>query len=67
VTGNCIHQLDLCPTCHGLRVTSLHRLEGVDNITIIGPAGVVTSGPATVYIGPVPADCPDESPIEERP
>lgn len=52
----CVHQLDLCPTCSGLRVTRLDRLDGVESVTLdAGSFGF--SGPAEVYIGPVPEDC----------
>lgn len=56
---DCIHQLDLCPTCQGLRVTRLDRIEGVTSVTLdAGPLSF--SGPAEVYIGPVAEDCPPE-------
>lgn len=52
---DCIHHLDLCPDCHGLRVTRMDRLEGVTSISIDGP--LKFSGEAKVYIGPVPEPC----------
>lgn len=56
---DCIHQLDLCPTCQGLRVTRLDRLEGVTSVTFdAGPLSF--SGPAEVYIGPIAEECPTE-------
>ena len=56
---DCIHQIDLCPTCDGLRVTRLDRLRGVENVTMeAGPFSF--SGPAQIYIGPAPEDCPTE-------
>lgn len=63
-SSDCIHQLDLCPTCDGLRVTRLDRLEGVESVTLdAGPFSF--SGPAEVYIGPVAQDCTNEP--EEAP
>ena len=61
----CIHHLDLCPTCDGLRVTRLERLDGVESVTLdAGPFSF--NGPADVYIGPVAEPCP-EVPAEEAP
>lgn len=61
---DCIHQLDLCPTCQGLRVTRLDRLEGVTSVSLdAGPFSF--SGEARVYIGPGAEDCatkPEEAP-----
>ena len=52
-----VHQLDLCPTCDGLRVTRLDRLEGVESVTLdAGPFSF--SGPGEVYFGPLAEDCP---------
>lgn len=58
MSTDCIHQLDLCPTCDGLRVTRLDRIPGVDSISIGYGDGTSYSGPAAVYIGPVPEGCP---------
>lgn len=56
---DCIHHLDLCPTCNGLRVTRMDRLDGVESVTLdAGPFSF--SGPAEVYIGPVADECPSE-------
>ncbi|HEY9371873.1 hypothetical protein [Streptomyces sp.] len=53
---DCIHHLDLCPACDGLRVTRMERLDGVESVTLdAGPFSF--SGPAEVYIGPVAEDC----------
>jgi hypothetical protein len=61
---DCIHHLDLCPTCDGLRVTRLERLDGVESVTLdAGPFSF--SGPAEVYIGPIAEACPDTT--EETP
>jgi hypothetical protein len=55
---DCIHQLDLCPTCDGLRVTRFDRLDGVENVTLdAGPFSF--SGGAEMYIGPIAEACPD--------
>lgn len=60
---DCIHRLDLCPTCQGLRVTRLDRLGGVTSVTLdAGPFSF--SGPAEVYFGPAAEDCAGE---EEAP
>ncbi|MFM9589878.1 hypothetical protein ACKI1J_14855 [Streptomyces scabiei] len=59
---DCIHHLDICPTCHGLRVTRLDRLEGVTSV-IIDAGPLSFSGPAEVYIGPIVEGCP----LEEAP
>ena len=59
---DCIHQLALCPDCGGLQATRLDRLPGVVSITIDGDPSVAYSGPAEVFIGPVPEPCtPKES------
>jgi hypothetical protein len=59
--ADCIHQLDICPDCQGLRVTRLNRLEGVPNVTLdAGPFSF--SGPAEVYTGPVPEACDNDEP-----
>jgi hypothetical protein len=65
MSGDCIHQLDLCPTCEGPRVTRLDRIPGVDHISIEYGDGTTYNGPAAVYIGPVPEDCP--TPPEDQP
>lgn len=63
---DCIHQLDLCPTCHGLRVTRFDRLGGVSNVELdAGPFSF--SGPAEVFVGPVAQDCPNVDAPEETP
>ena len=55
----CIHHLDLCPTCDGLRVTRMERLDGVESVTFdAGPFSF--SGPTEVYIGPVAEPCAGE-------
>ncbi|CAL9665041.1 hypothetical protein SUDANB1_07167 [Streptomyces sp. enrichment culture] len=59
---DCIHQLDLCPNCQGLRITQLDRIDGVTSVTLdAGPFSF--SGPAEVYIGPIA----EERSIEEAP
>jgi hypothetical protein len=56
---DCIHHLDLCPTCDGLRITRMERLGGVESVTLdAGPFSF--SGPAEVFIGPVAEDCAGE-------
>jgi hypothetical protein len=63
---DCIHHLDLCPTCDGLRVTRLDRLDGVKSISLdAGPFNF--SGPAEVFIGPTPTVCPAADLPEETP
>jgi hypothetical protein len=53
---DCIHHLDLCPTCDGLRITRLDRLAGVESVTLdAGPFSF--RGPAEVYNGPVAEPC----------
>lgn len=59
--ADCIHQLDICADCQGLRVTRLDRLEGVTSVTVdAGPFSF--SGSAEVYIGPAPEDCGGDEP-----
>lgn len=61
--ADCIHHLNLCPDCAGLRVTQLDRLEGVTGISLDGIAlGEVTA----VYIGPVPGPCPNPPAAEQQ-
>jgi hypothetical protein len=56
---DCIHQLDLYPTCQVLRVTRLDRIDRVSSVTLhAGPLSF--SGPAEVSIGPVAETCPTE-------
>lgn len=53
-----IHHLDLCPTCDGLRVVRLERIDGLESVTLnAGPFSF--SGPAEVYIGPATEPCPE--------
>ena len=60
---DCIHHLDLCPDCRGLRVTTLTPLEGVTDVHVeAGPFSF--SGEATLYLGPTPDPCPN--PITSR-
>jgi hypothetical protein len=55
---DCIHHLDLCPTCDGLRVTRFERLGCVESVTLdAGPFSF--SGPTEVYVGPVVEPCPE--------
>ena len=62
--ADCIHHLDLCPECAGLRVTRLDRLEGVTNVSMdAGPFSF--SGEAQVYIGPAPGPCPNPTTTKE--
>jgi hypothetical protein len=59
--SGCVHHLDLCPDCEGLRVVRLDRLEGVISIEVDGdesPVGI--GGPVEVYIGPTPGPCPND-------
>jgi hypothetical protein len=58
--ADCIHHLDLCPDCAGLRVVQLDRLEGVTSISLDTDAGPLSfSGETRVYIGPLPGPCPN--------
>lgn len=66
MTGHpeCIHQIDLCPTCNGLRVTRLERVDGIESVTL--DASLFSfSGPAEVYIGPTAEACPNKPAPEE--
>lgn len=63
---DCIHELDLCPTCQGLRVTRMERLDGAALVEFnAGPFSY--SGPVDLYIGPTPEPCPGEAADEETP
>lgn len=58
---DCRHDIDLCPGCGGLRVTESVRVD-VTDFRMDGLAGALTAtGPATVYIGPLPEPCPNVS------
>ncbi|MGW7688832.1 hypothetical protein ACWGMA_08050 [Streptomyces asiaticus] len=51
---DCIHQIDLCPTCDGLVAIRLDRVEGISSIDLgdgIGRTNVA------VYFGPAPEPC----------
>ena len=59
---DCIHHLDLCPTCDGLRVTRLDRADGITSVRIDGGKGgtggsFTLDGPVELYVGPIAADC----------
>jgi hypothetical protein len=58
--ADCIHQLDLCPDCDGLRVTELTSVGTVDISLDAGPFSF--SGPAELYIGPAPEPCDNDKP-----
>lgn len=63
---DCIHNLDLCPTCQGLRVTRMERLNGVASVEFnAGPFSY--SGPVDLYTGPAPEPCLGEAANEETP
>lgn len=54
------HELDLCPDCDGLRTTTLTHVPGITHIEIESDHQSLTyTGPATIYIGPTPAPCPN--------
>jgi hypothetical protein len=56
--ADCIHHLDLCPDCSGLRVIRLDRLEGVTSVSLDG-SPFSSDGEVKLYIGPVPGPCPN--------
>ncbi|MFD4314999.1 hypothetical protein [Streptomyces sp. NPDC058548] len=58
--ADCVHRIDLCPECDGLRTVRLERLPGVSSIQLADDtSAIVARGPAAVYIGPVPGPCPN--------
>ncbi|MFC8465992.1 hypothetical protein [Streptomyces sp. NPDC057250] len=58
--ADCVHHIDLCPDCDGLRTTRLDRVPGITSVTLDGqPAALRPRGPVTVYLGPVPGPCPN--------
>lgn len=59
--ADCIHQLDLCPACDGLRVVQLDRIEGISSVTLDAPgvSSISVRGPVRVWGGPVPGPCPN--------
>lgn len=58
--ADCVHQIDLCPDCDGLRVVKMTPLPGVSSLTLADDSSaIVRQGPARVYIGPVPDPCPN--------
>jgi len=65
--ADCIHQLDLCPDCEGLRVVKLDRIEGLTDIKIVGGStgSFTLRGPAQVYMGPV-EPCPNDRQVSPR-
>ncbi|MFD7963744.1 hypothetical protein ACFV5J_23370 [Streptomyces zaomyceticus] len=63
--ADCVHHIDLCPDCQGLRTVRLDRPPGVTTVTLNGePSALTPRGPATVYIGPAPGPCPNQPPPE---
>lgn len=68
---DCIHHLDLCPTCDGLRVTRLERIEGVTSISVdaegayLFDGALALGGVTDLYMGPVAEDCAKK--VEETP
>ncbi|MFF1965455.1 hypothetical protein ACFVW5_17940 [Streptomyces sp. NPDC058232] len=59
--ADCLHQLDLCPDCDGLRTVTLHRLHGVTSVTLDSDSSTLSlKGPAHVSISPAdPGACPN--------
>jgi hypothetical protein len=58
--ADCLHQLDLCPDCDGLRVTELNLLPGVSSLQLGDDSGaVVRHAGVRVYVGPPPGRCPN--------
>ncbi|MGW3736660.1 hypothetical protein [Streptomyces sp. NPDC005148] len=58
---DCLHQIDLCPDCDGLRTVLLQRLPGVSSLTLSADSPAVSyQGPASVYIGRAPGPCPNQ-------
>ncbi|MGY5033546.1 hypothetical protein ACWC9U_22215 [Streptomyces sp. 900116325] len=56
--ADCLHQIDLCPDCDGLRSVWLQRLPGVSCLTLNADSPAISyQGPAAVYIGPTPGPC----------
>lgn len=68
---NCIHHLDLCPTCDGLRVTRLERIDGVTSISVevettySFDGTLILGGVTDLYVGPVAEDCAKK--VQETP
>lgn len=57
--ADCLHAIDLCPDCDGLRVVKAVRFEATD-VRMTGPAGPIKGrGPATVTISQLPEPCPN--------
>lgn len=57
MTG-CIHHIDMCPDCDGLRVTRLDLIGTATDFTLdLDDGTTISSGPATLYIGPVATPC----------
>ncbi|MEU2487046.1 hypothetical protein ABZ593_20860 [Streptomyces sp. NPDC012617] len=58
--ADCLHQIDLCPDCDGLRTVRLNLLPGVSSIKLAGDSSAISyQGAAKVYIGPAPGPCPN--------
>ena len=57
--AECLHAIDLCPDCDGLRVVKATRFEATD-VRLNGPGGAIISrGPATVTLSQIPGPCPN--------
>lgn len=59
--AECLHAIDLCPDCDGLRVAKATRFEATD-VRMNGLDGVIISrGPATITLTQLPGPCPNPS------
>lgn len=55
-----VDQLDLCPDCEGLRVTTLNLLPGVASLQLADDStAIVRQGGVRVYVGRPPGPCPN--------
>lgn len=57
--AECLHAIDLCPDCDGLRVVNATRFEATD-VRFEGNGGsLVPRGPVTITLSPLPEPCPN--------
>lgn len=57
--ADCVHAIDLCPDCDGLRVVEATRFEAA-GLRIESDRGpIVSRGPVTITLSPFPGPCPN--------
>lgn len=65
MTDDCIHQVQLCPTCGGLQAQRMERLEGVATANVVltpeEGAPITFTAPLSLYVVAPFEPCPAEA------